>query len=66
LQERPGEKGIIISTAHPVKFPEIVEQEVGRPVSLPDAVQGLMNKPSLKTKMEVSYDKLKAFLVELS
>jgi len=64
LKERPGEKGIIISTAHPVKFPETVEQEIRRPINLPDAVQGLMNKPSLKTKMKGSYERLKELLLQ--
>lgn|SRR5215203_739111 len=62
LSEQPGEKGMTISTAHPVKFPEIVEQEIGQAIPFPEAAKYLINKPSLKTKMEVSYQRLKEFL----
>jgi threonine synthase len=64
LSGHPKEKGFIVSTAHPVKFPEIVEQEIQQPVALPAAVRGLMDKPSIKTKMEAGYHRLKEFLSE--
>ena len=62
LAHHPGEKGFIVSTAHPVKFPEIVEQEIKKPLVLPKAVGGLMDKPSVKTRLEVNYESLKEFL----
>jgi threonine synthase len=64
LNVHGDEKGIFISTAHPVKFPETVEKQIGFAVSHPQAVE-LKDKPSFKTKMEVSYEKLKEFLLQL-
>ncbi|MBI1783332.1 MAG: threonine synthase, partial [Sphingobacteriales bacterium] len=39
-QQHPSQKGIIVSTAHPVKFPEVVEQEIGKTIEIPDSVKG--------------------------
>lgn len=60
--EHPSQKGIIISTAHPVKFPEVVEQEIGKTIEIPDSVKGIMDKQLVKTTIEVDYDSLKSFL----
>jgi threonine synthase len=57
-------KGIIISTAHPVKFPEIVEAETNSTLTYPKAVEGLMQKPSFKMSMKASYPDLKEFLMQ--
>jgi len=59
-----GEKGIFIATAHPVKFPEIVEKEIGHSIDYPEAVSQLMHQPSFKTKMKADYNQLKEFLLE--
>lgn len=65
LSNQHNEKGIIISTAHPVKFPEIVEQEIERGIAYPESVKELVNQPSLQTKMPVSYEGLKDYLLQL-
>jgi threonine synthase len=64
LDDHHNEKGIFISTAHPVKFPETVEQQIGFPVDHPQAIE-LRDKTSFKIKMEVDYTKLKELLLEL-
>lgn len=64
LSKRPDEKGIIISTAHPVKFPGIVEQQTGQAIAYPLTVHELMDKPLLKTKMKPDYTGLKNFLLQ--
>lgn len=64
LSDHPREKGIFISTAHPVKFPETVEQQISAVIDHPQAIE-LKDKPSFKTKMEVNYASLKAFLLRL-
>ncbi|MBI3717092.1 MAG: threonine synthase [Sphingobacteriales bacterium] len=61
-QQHPSQKGIIVSTAHPVKFPEVVEQEIGKTIEIPDSVKGIMNKQPVKTTIEVDYNSLKSFL----
>ncbi|MBI2730029.1 MAG: hypothetical protein HYX40_04645 [Sphingobacteriales bacterium] len=61
-QQHPSQKGIIVSTAHPVKFPEVVEQEIGRKIDIPDSVKGIMDKQSVKTTIEVDYESLTNFI----
>jgi threonine synthase len=57
-------RGIIVSTAHPVKFPEIVEEETKSTLIYPKAVEGLMQKPSFKISMKASYPDLKEYLMQ--
>ena len=64
LSKKQDEKGIIISTAHPVKFPEIVEQQTGQAIAYPLSVHELMDKPLCKTKMKADYHGLKNFLLQ--
>jgi threonine synthase len=58
------ERGIIVSTAHPLKFPEIVEEEINSTLVYPNAVEGLMQKPSFKLKMKANYPDLKEYLMQ--
>jgi threonine synthase len=61
LQDHQQQKGIIISTAHPVKFPEVVEAETGSPVTHPREKE-LNSRTSHKIKMAADYSGLKDFL----
>ncbi len=45
LADHPGEKGIFLETAHPVKFYDAVEEETGEKVELPDAIKLLIGRP---------------------
>lgn len=40
-----GSKGpaVVLSTAHPAKFPEVVEQAIGRSVELPEGISSVMD-----------------------
>ena len=42
LQDQPGKKGIFLETAHPVKFPEAVEQITGQKIPVPASLQPMM------------------------
>ena len=64
LSKKQDEKGIIISTAHPAKFPEIVEQQTGQAIAYPLGVHELMDKSLFKTKMSPDYNVLKYFLLQ--
>jgi threonine synthase len=59
------EKGIVISTAHPVKFPDFVESNTGSELVYPAAVHSLLSLDSKKTQMKVDYADLKAFLLSV-
>ena len=65
LQNNPVEKGIVLETAHPVKFYDVVEPVIGEVVPIPEPVlqQLLLEKKSTKIAAEV--DLLKEFLLSL-
>jgi len=66
IEKNPGEQGIFIETAHPVKFPEAVEKETGQPIKVPDSLQTLMKKEKQSIRIKPGYDKLKEFLTFMS
>ncbi len=43
-----GDRGpwIVAATAHPAKFPEVVEPRIGRPVPVPPALEELLRRPA--------------------
>lgn len=64
LQEhRQVAGGIFLATAHPVKFPEVVEPIIGRAVPVPAAVQGLLSRTKQSIMLEPSYAALQSFLL---
>ena len=65
LQNNPGQKGLFVETAHPVKFYDVVEPVIEEKVSLPSPVEEIMKKYKVATKMDVSYEFLKEFLLKI-
>jgi len=63
MEENPGEKGIFLETAHPVKFYDIVEPIIHQKISIPAPVNELRNKKKLSIVLEPSYENLKEFLL---
>ena len=63
---RPGERGILFATAHPAKFREVVEPEVGRTIPLPPALKALESLPSLALFLDNNVERLKALLRHVS
>jgi threonine synthase len=66
LQTRPGENGLFIETAHPVKFIETVQDALGIAPPIPAPVQELLAKEKHSTITEPQYEALKAFLLQLA
>jgi threonine synthase len=64
LQQHPGQKGMVLETAHPVKFPEAVENGIGRPIEIPAAVQSIMNKEKRSVLIKADFKQLKEYLVK--
>lgn len=60
LQE--GETGIFLGTAHPAKFRETVENVLGQPISLPEALAECAGKESFAVELDDSYESLKRHL----
>jgi threonine synthase len=63
LEKNPGNAGLFLETAHPVKFYDTVEKVTGKPVPVPDAVKALVNSRKFAVPMEADYDSLKQFLL---
>ena len=58
-----GEKGFILETAHPVKFPDTVEDAIGIALDIPEQVQHLMFEEKHSILMKASFTDLKAWLL---
>jgi threonine synthase len=65
LKAHPGQPGIFLETAHPVKFPETVEKFIGKPVSIPSAVRELFSKAKKSIKIQPEYNLFKRYLLSL-
>ena len=59
--KRPG-RWIIVSTAHPAKFSEIVEPLIGRKVPVPDALAKLLARPTEVTEIAPELGSVRAAL----
>ena len=62
LQDQPGKKGIFLETAHPVKFPEAVEQITGQKIPVPASLQPMMRNEKHSIFIQPDYDELKSYL----
>jgi threonine synthase len=56
LQLYASEKGIILETAHPVKFYDVVEAIIGEQVDRPEAIRAMLDLKKESVKMEVNYE----------
>jgi threonine synthase len=65
LQKHPAEKGIVLETAHPVKFYDVVEPVIGQAVTIPASVQKQLLLEKKSTKITARADLLKAFLLSM-
>jgi threonine synthase len=63
LALHPVNEGIILETAHPVKFPGSVETIIGHSLTYPPQVERIRNKPKKSTRIEASYHQVKDFLL---
>lgn len=64
IAQYPGSKGIVLETAHPVKFPDSVEEVIGEKIAIPDNVQALEQKAKTSTLIPADYSSVKSFLLE--
>ncbi len=63
LHGHADEKGIFLETAHPVKFPEVVERATGKTIPVPASVQHLQNRQKQSITIPASFDALKEWLM---
>jgi threonine synthase len=65
LEKNPDESGIFLETAHPVKFPEVVEQFTGHTVIVPESVSELFEKKKNSIKMDADYELFRKELLRM-
>ena len=63
LRKFPNQKGIILETAHPIKFPETVEAAIGKQLAIPDAAKALFGKEKNSIVMSTDFIELKSYLL---
>lgn len=63
LTAHQGAQGFFLETAHPVKFPDVVERTIGQPLAMPPLVQQLHHKAQRSLTMAASFTELKAWLM---
>jgi threonine synthase len=61
-ETRRGRHWVIVATAHPAKFNEIVEPLIGRPVPVPPALAELLDLPSHRIEVGADLDALRSAL----
>lgn len=66
MRQDPADVGIVLATAHPAKFPDIVERVVGRRVPEPEALAALRTQPVRSTHLEGSESALRAFVLDVA
>lgn len=62
LALHPGQSGMVLETAHPVKFYNVVEPVIGAPVPIPALVQEQLSLAKKSTLMEPELEPLLNFL----
>ncbi len=63
LSKNPTKKGVILETAHPVKFYDVIEPIIGEAVPIPTAIAAQLKQEKKSHKMEADGGKLKEWLV---
>jgi len=62
-QERRESHSVLVATAHPAKFPELVEPLIGRAVAPPPALARLLDRPARRAEIDASLDALRKRLL---
>jgi threonine synthase len=55
--------GVFLSTAHPAKFIDLVEETLGKSVEIPERLKLLLSIQKVSVKMKPSYLEFKSFLL---
>lgn len=65
LKRYPHMRGIILETAHPSKFPEVVEKATGKKVHIPERLATLADRKKSSIQLSKDYADTRAFLMKL-
>jgi len=64
LRDHPDEKGMVVETAHPVKFYDVVEPVIGTKIAIPAVVEEQLKLEKKSVWMENDYESLKSYLLK--
>lgn len=65
LKEHPEKSNaIVLGTAHPVKFQEVVEPLIGEPVAIPGRLQKMLGTDKQSVAMTADFEAFKAWLLQ--
>ena len=56
-------RAIILETAHPVKFPDVVEEAIGQTITIPGSVKFLLDKEKVAIPMGASFGVFKTWMM---
>jgi threonine synthase len=62
-KQHANAKGFILETAHPVKFPDTVEEAINKKIAVPESVQYLLGKEKQSVVLPAQFDALKEWLM---
>lgn len=65
LKTNPGNKGIFLETAHPVKFYDVVEPIINKKVEIPENIRSLLLKEKSSLQINAEFELLREFLEQL-
>ena len=65
LKTNPGNRGIFLETAHPVKFYDVVEPITNKKVEIPEQIQTLLSKEKNSRQINAEFGELREFLEHL-
>ncbi len=63
LSEHPGNKGMFLETAHPVKFYDVVEPVIHTTVPIPESLNAVLKNEKVAVSMDADYLQLKEYLM---
>jgi len=61
--EKTKGNGYILETAHPVKFPDVVEEAIGKKIEVPEEVKYLFNQTKKSILLSSNYNHFKEWLM---
>ena len=61
--EQYHQQGYILETAHPVKFPDVVEEAIGKKIEVPNEVKHLFEKEKQSILLSSNYNDFKEWLM---
>ncbi|MFN8276661.1 MAG: threonine synthase [Chitinophagales bacterium] len=62
LTAHPDATGMVLGTAHPAKFVEVVEETLGQSIAIPETLQAFARKEKRAIPIEVNYEALQAII----